>query len=46
MALTVLQEISYAIHKSTFMCDECTVKSNEEQVVICIRWSADDLGGP
>ena len=45
-ALTVLLEISYSILKSTFysiMCDEFTNTSNKEQLVICIRWIADDL---
>lgn len=41
MALSVLRDISCAIHESSFysiMCDECTDASNKEQLVICIRY--------
>ena len=46
MAISVLREIATNISRSTFFCvvsDECTDSSNQEQLVICIRWIDDQL---
>ncbi len=45
MALAVLRKIAASIQQSEFfsiMCDECTDLSNNEQLVICIRWVSSD----
>lgn len=46
MALSVVRDIVAAIGKSTFfsiMCDECTDASNQQQLILCIRWINDGL---
>ena len=45
MALQVLREVAANLHSTTFytiMVDETTDVSNDEQVVLCLRW-VDDL---
>lgn len=46
MALRVLQEISANLHSTkcyTIMVDECTDVSNQEQIVVVLRWVDDQL---
>jgi len=46
MALSVLRRIAGCIHTAKFyciMCDECIDTSNQEQLVICIRWVNEQL---
>jgi len=46
MALQVLREVAANLHSTTFytiMVDETTDVSNDEQVVLCLRWVDDNF---